>query len=148
MVLPLPQPADCQGRWICDGKGRGLQDVLGGGVPECDGVCRHEDANAAAGSCARGNAHQGVAAVAGAVASWTSSLQGSSVQLLRLSRKGRAANKHDSATGQGSAVFRVVMDRGIIWTETSSPKDGVRLTTWEAKPKEMQVVDASFWHCS
>ena len=83
-----------------------------------------------------------------AVASWTSSLQGSSVQLLRLSRKGRAANKHDSATGQGSAVFRVVMDRMSIWTETSSPKDGVRLTTWEAMPKETQVADVSFWCCS
>lgn len=34
------------------------------------------------------------------------------------------------------------MDRMSIWTETSSPKDGVRLTTWEAMPKEMQVVDA------
>ena len=122
--------------------------MLGGGVPERDGVCRHEDANAAAGSCARGNAHQGVAAVAGAVASWTSSLQGSSVQLLRLSRKGRAANKHDSAADQGSAVFRVVMDRGSIWTETSSPKDGVRLTTWEAMPKKTQVADASFRYCS
>ena len=122
--------------------------MLGGGVPECDGVCRHEDANAAAGSCARGDAHEGVADVAGTDAARQSSLQGASVQLLRLSRKGRAANKHDSATGQGSAVFRVVMDRGIIWTETSNPKDGVRLTTWEAMSKEMQVVDASFWHCS
>ena len=118
------------------------------GVPECDGVCRHEDANAATGSCARGNAHQGVADAAGAGATWTSSLQGSSVQLLRLSRKGRTANQHDSAADQGSAVFRVVMDRRSVWMETSSQKDGVRLTTWEAMSKEMQAVDASFWRCS
>ena len=122
--------------------------MLGGGVPERDGVFRHEDANAAAGSCARGNAHQGVAAVAGAGATWTSSLQGSSIQLLRLSRKGRTANQHDSAADQGSAVFRVVMDRRSVWMETSSQKDGVHLTTWEAMSKEMQAVDASFWRCS
>lgn len=89
-----------------------------------------------------------MADAAGAGATWTSSLQGSSVQLLRLSRKGSAANQHDSVADQGSAVFRVVMDRRSVWMETSSQKDGVRLTTWEAMSKEMQVVDASFWRCS
>ena len=54
------QPADREGRGICDGEGAGLRDVLGGGVPERDGVCRYEDADAAAGSCAGRVALQGV----------------------------------------------------------------------------------------
>ena len=36
--------------------------MLGGGVPERDGVRRYEDADAASGPCARGDAQQGVAA--------------------------------------------------------------------------------------
>jgi len=60
MIRTVPQPPDRKGRGVCDGEGAGLRDVLGGCVPERDGMYRYEDADAAFGPCARGDALQGV----------------------------------------------------------------------------------------
>ena len=100
MVCAVPQPADREGRGICDGEGAGLRDVLGGGVPERDGVCRYEDADAAFGPCARGDALQGVEGfVVGAFGERSpSSLQGTAVQLFRVSGEGRPPDQHGAAS--------------------------------------------------
>ena len=111
MVRTLPQRADRQGRGVCDGEGEGLRHVLGGGVPARDGVRRDEDADAASGPRARGDALQGVErhSVAQQRDPPETALQGAAVQLFRFSEGGRAPHEHGSPVAGGDvAVFGIV----------------------------------------
>ena len=99
--------------------------MLGGGVSACDGVRRDEDADAASGPRARGDAREGRGAAAGSLPDDGPSLQGASVQLFRFFEEGRAADQpsrnalrrageHGSpAAGGGVAVFGIVRGAGV-----------------------------------
>ena len=88
--------------------------MLGGSVSERDAVRRDEDADAASGPCAGGDALQGVEHADVVRRSrgdrpTETALQGASVQRFRFSEEGRATHEHGSpATGGGAAVFGVV----------------------------------------
>ena len=75
---------------------------------------RYEDADAASGPCARGDALQGVEPVDGADRligdkAPHETLQGAAVQLLRFSGEGRTPDEHGAAAGAGAAVFGAVI---------------------------------------
>jgi len=111
MIRTVPQPPDRKGRGVCDGEGAGLRDVLGGGVPERDGVCRYEDADAASGPCARGDAQQGVAVADERCQERGAPVQGQAVQLFRVSGEGDKADKHGAAAREDMRppVFGIVI---------------------------------------
>ena len=84
--------------------------MLGGGVSECDRLCRDENADAAARPDTRRTAREGRGDAARAALYDWPSLQGSAVQLLWLSGGGDAANEHESSSRAEAhpALFGIV----------------------------------------
>ncbi len=88
-----------------------MRDVLGGGVPERDGVCRYEDADAASGPCARGDALQGVEDADERCQERGAPVQGQAVQLFRVSGEGCPSNQYGMAAREDTRppVFGTVI---------------------------------------